>query len=284
MSISAIRRLRPSAACFAIGRRAVAALHAELVLYPKPGLVSPMDSGAHSDMDAATFLRSLFALRHYFVEIAAAGEAGAPFEVLRQLGIAAERRMLAATGGINTHRGAVFCLGLLAAAAGLRQRQGQAPSADGLAETVVSLWGDGIAASSGGLSQDSNGSRATRRYGARGAREEALEGFPTLVDVAVPALERTQARLGCPERARVQALFSVMAELEDTNLLHRGGPEGLRFVQAEARRFLDHGGVFTPHWRAFALGLHRACIARNLSPGGAADILAAACFVQSLKS
>ncbi|KIL96714.1 Triphosphoribosyl-dephospho-CoA synthetase [Paramagnetospirillum magnetotacticum MS-1] len=261
----------------------MAALHAELALYPKPGLVSPMDSGAHSDMDATTFLRSLFALRHYFVAIAAAGEAGMPFEALRQLGVAAERRMLAATGGINTHRGAIFCLGLLAAAAGWRQRRGLILTGDSLAETVVTLWGDGIAAS-GSQSPDSNGSRATRRYGARSARDEALEGFPTLMGVAVPELEIAQARLGCPERARLQALFAVMADLEDTNLLHRGGPEGLRFVQTEARRFLDHGGVFTPHWRTFALGLHRACIARNLSPGGAADTLAAACFVQSLRS
>lgn len=283
MSILTVPHLRPSAASFAIGRLAVAALHAELALYPKPGLVSPVDSGAHSDMDATTFLRSLFTLRRYFVEIAAAGEAGAPFEELRRLGIMAEQRMLAATGGINTHRGAIFCLGLLAAAAGWRYRHGLAANDDGLAETVVTLWGDGIAAA-GGLSPDSNGSRAIRRYGVRGARDEALEGFPTLMGVAVPALLKTQTRLGCLKRARVQALFTVMAELEDTNLLHRGGAEGLRFVQVEARRFLDHGGVYAPHWRDLALGLHRDCIARNLSPGGAADTLAAACFVQSLRS
>ena len=158
-----------------------------------------------------------------------------------------------------------------------------APQGRGLAETVVQLWGAGIAGA-GGQSPDSNGSRATRRYGARGARDEALDGFPTLMEAALPALASTQSRLGCTERSRVQALFAVMAELEDTNLLHRGGPEGLHLVQSEARRFLDQGGVFTPHWRSFALNLHQTCIIRNLSPGGSADTLAAACFVQSLGS
>ena len=93
-------------------------LYDELSLYPKPGLVSLVDNGSHCDMDAGTFMRSLFALRRYFFHIAAAGAANAPFSELKRLGIAAERRMLAATGGVNTHRGAIFCIGMLCAAAG----------------------------------------------------------------------------------------------------------------------------------------------------------------------
>lgn len=264
-----------------IGRAAIHALHAELALHPKPGLVSPVDSGAHDDMDVGTFLRSILALGPYFPAIAQAGAAGAPFEALQALGMAAEHRMLAATGGINTHRGAVFVLGLLAAAAGWRQKRGQSLHGAALAETVVERWGDGIAAA-GALSLDSNGARAVRRYGARGARDEALDGFPTLVEVALPALSETLARLDCPRRARVQCLFAVMAELEDTNLLHRGGPDGLAFVRGEAGNFLAEGGVFAPDWRERAQDLHRACIERHLSPGGGADVLAAACFVQGL--
>src|SRR6478736_3489767 len=100
-----------------IGRAAIRALHTELLLYPKPGLVSAIDNGAHDDMDAGTFLRSIFALRHYFKAIASAGAAGSPFPILQHLGIEAEQRMLRATGGVNTHRGGIFCMGLLAAAA-----------------------------------------------------------------------------------------------------------------------------------------------------------------------
>ncbi|GAB3457112.1 triphosphoribosyl-dephospho-CoA synthase MdcB [Insolitispirillum peregrinum] len=275
-------RRAPTAQGRTIARAAVRALHTEVALYPKPGLVSLIDSGAHHDMDATTFLRSLFSLRHYFAAIADLGAAGHPFASLQWLGMRAEQRMLTATGGINTHRGAIFCLGLLAAAAGWRLAHGQRPDRATLARTVVEVWGEAIA-EAGSLSRTSNGSRAVRRYGARGAREEVLEGFPTLITVALPALDEVQTGLGCARRARVQALFAVMAELEDTNLLHRGGPDGLAFVQREARLFLERGGVHAPDWMERAVALHRACIQRHLSPGGAADVLAAACFVKDLE-
>lgn len=103
----------PDACAQRIGRAAIAALYDELALAPKPGLVSFVDSGSHGDMDATTFMRSLFALRHYFPRIAMQGAAGAPFASLEALGVMAETRMLQATGGINTHRGAVFTLGLI---------------------------------------------------------------------------------------------------------------------------------------------------------------------------
>jgi triphosphoribosyl-dephospho-CoA synthase len=263
-----------------IGRAAIRALYAELALHPKPGLVSPLDSGSHDDMDMTTFMRSLFALRGYYRDIAAAGARGADFATLQALGIAAERRMLAATGGVNTHRGAVFGLGLLTAAAGWLRGTGKPLGGQALGRVVATLWGGDIMAASP-RAPDSNGAQAIRRYGVRGARQEAAEGFPTLFKVALPTLSRTFDILGCEERAMVQTLFALMAALEDTNLLHRGGPAGLTFVQAEAQRFLDRGGVFRPGWRAEALALHDACIARRLSPGGSADMLAAAWFVHS---
>ncbi|BAI74982.1 triphosphoribosyl-dephospho-CoA synthase (plasmid) [Azospirillum sp. B510] len=265
-----------------VGRTAVRALYAELALHPKPGLVSPLDSGSHDDMDMGTFLRSLFALRGYFRTIAAAGTEGAGFATLRDLGIAAERRMLAATGGINTHRGAVFGIGFLAAAAGWRMRRGLTLRDDALGATVADLWGAEILAAAP-RAPDSHGALAVRRHGARGARQEAAAGFPTLFTIALPALERALAEGADAERALVQTLFTLMAELEDTNLLHRGGPAGLAFVRGEARRFLDRGGVFRTRWRAQALTLHRACVARRLSPGGSADMLAAAHFVHALR-
>lgn len=265
-----------------VGRTAVRALYAELALHPKPGLVSPLDSGSHDDMDMGTFLRSLFALRGYFRSIAAAGAEGAGFATLRDLGIAAERRMLAATGGINTHRGAVFGIGFLAAAAGWRMRRGRTLRGAALGGTVADLWGADILGATP-QAPVSHGGLAVQRYGVRGARQEAAEGFPTLFTLALPALDCALADGADPERALVQTLFSLMAELEDTNLLHRGGPAGLAFVQGEARRFLDRGGVFRAGWRAEALALHRACVARRLSPGGSADMLAAAHFVHALR-
>ena len=131
---AALAAPRPGATVLApqaIGRAATLALHDELALSPKPGLVTLTDNGSHDDMDAHTFMRSLFALRSYFVRIAALGAAGAPFHALQQCGIDAEARMLAATGGVNTHRGAVFMLGLLCAAAGAVSRHGRPLDAAG---------------------------------------------------------------------------------------------------------------------------------------------------------
>jgi triphosphoribosyl-dephospho-CoA synthase len=88
--------------------------------------------------------------------------------------------------------------------------------------------------------------------------------------------------LGCARRASVQTLFAIMAVLDDTNLLHRGGMAGLTFVKEAARRFLDRGGVFRLDWEAEAVALHQACVAHHLSPGGAADVLATTWFVHAL--
>ena len=265
-----------------IGRAAVRALYTELALSPKPGLVSPLDSGAHDDMDMTTFMRSLFALRGYFCAIAAAGAAGADFTDLQALGMRAERRMLEATRGINTHRGAIFSLGLLAGAAGWLGAEGRSFAGDALGRCIARRWGAAIVRA-GEQAGPSHGVEAVRRYGARGAREEAAAGFPLLFDLALPTLVHSLAQ-GDVETALVQTLFAVMAELDDTNLLHRGGPEGLAFVRAQARAFLEAGGVEADGWRERAFALHRACIARRLSPGGAADMLAAAAFVHDLRT
>jgi triphosphoribosyl-dephospho-CoA synthase len=264
-----------------IGRLAIRALLAELMLHPKPGLVSPVDNGAHEDMNPTTFVRSLLALRGYFMTIAEAGAREASFDDLQTLGIEAERRMLAATGGINTHRGAIFCLGFLAAAAGWRQARGLTLDGENLGQTILHFWGDGVA-QAGRAAPESHGARAIRLHGARGAREELLAGLPTLLGVAVPALRETLRETRCAERAAIQCLFAIMAQLQDTNLLHRGGPEGLAFVQNASRRFLDAGGVQARDWRQRALDLHGDCVALHLSPGGAADCLAAAWFVHGL--
>lgn len=278
MSLISLDRVPVTAASHALGRQAVAALYAELVLYPKPGLVSLVDSGAHDDMDATTFHKSLFTLRHYFVRIAAAGAVGLPFEVFPALGIAAEKRMMQAMGGINTHRGAIFLLGWLTAAAGWRQARGLDLQSVGLVETLLSQWGAGIA-NAGKQSSDSHGSRAVRRYGITGARDELLNGLPTLQEAVLPVLYGR----GDSPSAKVQALFAAMERLDDTTLVHRGGPQGLAFVQAEAQAFLVAGGVDHPQWQERALALHRAFIERRLSPGGSADMVAAGCFVAGLQ-
>jgi triphosphoribosyl-dephospho-CoA synthase len=260
------------------GRAAINALYDELALYPKPGLVSFVDTGSHDDMDAGTFLRSLFALRHYFARIAQLGHDGAGFAALQAAGMEAEQRMLMATRGVNTHRGAIFCLGLLCAAAGALQRTGMTPCAAGLRDALALHWGGALSDRSRAL-PPSHGMAAVQRHRVRGANEEAAAGMPVLFEVALPALRRRLAEGHGWREARLEALFQVMAVLDDTNLVHRGGLAGLRDAQAAASEFIAAGGVARADALAHAEGLHRAFVARRLSPGGAADVLAAACFV-----
>ena len=262
-----------------LGQEAVLALYDELALAPKPGLVSFVDSGSHRDMDARTFMRSLFALRHAFPALAMLGAQAAPFAALEAEGIAAEAQMLAATGGVNTHRGAIFTLGLLCAAAGRSAALGEPATAANLRRALITCWGQELA-SRADRARDSHGARAARAHGLRSAGAEAAEGFPVLFDVVWPCLRDALAR-GLPAaRARLAALHAAMATLDDTNLVHRGGMAGLRHVQQAARAFLADGCADHPDAETRAQALHRDLVERHLSPGGSADLLAAACWLQ----
>ncbi|MGU7779641.1 triphosphoribosyl-dephospho-CoA synthase MdcB [Burkholderia sp. PU8-34] len=254
----------------------------EIDTYPKPGLVSHVDTGSHADMDASTFARSAAVLRPYFAELADAGARDAEMAALRKIGLRAEHAMLAATGGVNTHRGAIFGLGLLCAAAGRRGVQGAVAPDLTLGAFVARRWGADILG--GPRLPGSHGERASRRYGVGGARGEAAGGFATVYRVGLPALRRAARDVpGDAEAARVDACFALIAALDDTNLLHRGGQAGLDYAQAAARAFVARGGVRAPGWRSRAADVHRAFVAQRLSPGGAADLLAMSVFVDALE-
>jgi triphosphoribosyl-dephospho-CoA synthase len=290
-----------------MARSAVRALYCEVALEPKPGLVSFRDNGSHHDMQAATFVKSLFALRHYFVHITRAGALGHPFAFLQSLGIVAEERMLQATAGVNTHRGAVFALGLLCAAGGrvVSQSYGLRPAASTVADlgenvgigfglgvsasevqaTLLAHWGVALrlhADAAARRAPTSNGQRAARALGLRSAAEEAAQGFPTLFETTLPALQAALSRGHAQRAARVQALFATMAVLDDTNVAHRGGADGVEFVKTQALAFLRAGGVDHSDWLARARAFHAACVHRRLSPGGSADVLAAACWLEQI--
>ena len=268
-----------------IARLAVRSLYHELALYPKPGLVSFQDNGAHRDMNADTFVRSLFSLRGFFVAIAAAGMREAAFSELQQLGLAAESRMLRATLGINTHRGAIFTHGILAAAAGCAASRNIESSDENLRAIVTDNWGRDLRAIAFSCaSTPSHGQLMAARHGVAGARGEALQGFPTVFEIALPALRSALDRSVHIQLALLHTFFVLLAETTDTNVLYRGGAEGLQFIQTQAKGFLKRGSVFEVGWQQRAESLHRQCSAMNLSPGGCADLLAAALFVHQLQT
>jgi triphosphoribosyl-dephospho-CoA synthase len=263
-----------------LARLASLCLKLEVATYPKPGLVSHVDNGAHNDMDAELLYRSADTLTPFFRDLAVAGAEGAGLNRLRAIGVAAERAMLAATGGVNTHRGAIFGLGLLSAAGGYRNALSLRKS---LGDLVSQRWGEEIL--SGPVSLRSHGAVASRRYGVGGARAEAAHGFPSVYDVALPALHAARKLAPHDEEAvRIQTCMTLIANVADTNLLHRGGPDGLRFAQATASAFLAAGGIGSPGWRQRSIAVHRAFVARNLSPGGSADLLAMALFIDRLET
>jgi triphosphoribosyl-dephospho-CoA synthase len=225
-------------------------------------------------------VRSTLALRRYFEAAAQAGIGASTFETLRDLGIAAEARMLRATRGVNTHRGAIFNLGLLAAAAGARASD-PAAFASTLGECVKQTWGDAI--SKHRRRSGSHGSVVSRRHAVGGAKAEAAAGFPAAYGIGLPAY-RAALRAGhSANQARVQAFFALVSELDDTNLLHRGGQTGLGGARFLAAGFLREGGVSAPDWRERAIDIHGTFCKLGLSPGGSGDLLAACLFIHAIE-
>jgi triphosphoribosyl-dephospho-CoA synthase len=270
----------PSAARRASGLadRAVDVLIAEAMLTPKPALVDGRGSGAHRDLDLTRLLRSAHSLHGAFLQMAAFAAGREPNQALREglalIGRAGERDMLAATGGSNAHRGAIWIIGLLVAA---RAMSGAGATASELAAQAgrIAAFTDRYAPP-----QDhSHGARACRRYGVRGARGEACAGFPHVVNLGLPALWAARARGADETCARLDALMAIMTSLDDTCLLHRGGLAALDAAKGGAHAVLAAGGSSTSAgWHAL-LCLDAELLARRASPGGCADLLAACLFL-----
>lgn len=266
----------------AIGALAEAVLIDEATLSPKPGLVDARGSGAHRDLTLALMVASARSLRSGFAAMAEAGrEATHIHQPLREqlgaLGRAAEATMLRATGGVNTHRGAIWCLGLLAGAAGLLPEGADAHAVADAAGAIAQLPDRHRPAHTG-----NKGELARQAYQVGGARGQAEAGFPHVVQRGLPTLRASRARGDAEPTARVNALLAIMAGLDDTCVLARAGREGLATMQAGAAAVLAAGGIGTLPGRRLLHRLEAGMLARNASPGGAADLLAATLFLDRL--
>jgi triphosphoribosyl-dephospho-CoA synthase len=265
----------------AIAELAVSALLAEADLTPKPGLVDRRGSGAHTDMNLDMLHASAEALRPAFAQCAwAASElpVGAALRArLGRIGRAGERAMLAATDGVNTHRGAMWALGLLCAAAAAAAVDGEHHTLTEYAASVARIPDPDAG------SVLSHGALVRRRHGVPGAPGQAQAGFPDVIHHALPALWTARDQGADEPSARLDALLALTAHVADTCVLHRGGTAGLGLLQDAAQAVLDHGGCHTAAGRTRFTELDQLCSTMHLSPGGSGDLLAAALFLDAVQ-
>lgn len=269
-------------------RLACQALLYEVNTTPKPGLVDRLNSGSHRDMDIFTFARSTPALYPYFARCAeigfdtAAQPAPDTFAALRGPGRLAEGDMLEATGGVNTHRGAIFSLGILCAAAG---------------RVGIESWDkpdallDECAAMTKGLTQRdfadltpenarTSGQKLFLEHGITGVRGEAEAGFPLVRQCGLPKLNAGLAAGLSENEAGCAALIAIMARNVDTNVIHRSSLEGQRRTAERAAALLEREPFPS---EVSLIEFDKTLIAENISPGGSADLLAMCWLLHFMK-
>lgn len=261
----------------------VAALIEEVTLTPKPGLVDFRGQGAHRDLSWPLMCHSARSLHPSFVAMASAGSAGLGSQALRErigaLGRDGEAAMMQATGGINTHRGAIWALGLLVTAAAMDHRDRCAERIASRAGALARLPDRHAPARTG-----HKGERACRAHRVGGAKAQARDGFPHVTSAALPALRWSRSRGDGEDAARLNALLAVMADLDDTCVLARGGPAALGVVQHGAARVLAEGGAGNAEGRKALRALELRMLELDVSPGGAADLLAATLFLDRVEA
>jgi triphosphoribosyl-dephospho-CoA synthase len=248
-------------------RIAVQSLYDELALFPKPGLVSFVDSGAHEDMDGTLFYRSLFSLRHYFYQIGMHAALGYPARELVSFGLKAERTMHTVTVGINTHRGAIFSLGILCASICKLSSQTRCFSTEELHHYVIEYWADYLLNEH--QIRPSHGQTVKEKYGFADATQLAINGYKVVFDVF--------DELDCVSRddktvLGLQAYHRLFNQLDDLNVLYRTGPEGLSFAREQLEAAFSKGDEKI-QMITQALRLHHLFSSKNISPGGVADML-----------
>ena len=281
------------------------AMMSEAAVTPKPGLVDRNNSGAHRDMDFFTFIDSASVLFPWFSSCALAGFDSGPegsgientgsasinpvslFESLRPPGRVAEVLMKKATGGVNTHRGYVFSLGILSAAYGRLYRDTEKPDLTGVLEfskAMTCTLGEDFSHNAG---KPSHGEAVYALSGIQGIRGEVSRGFPTVTEYALPLLSRMLKEGYSLNDAGIAVLLVLLAHAEDTNIIHRGGAGALNSIRKDLRAFFEtEPAAFKSHdmkaIREKAAAIDKEFISRNISPGGCADLLGTAFFLHRL--
>ncbi len=276
-----------------LGNAAIKSVIAEIKTAPKPGLVDPLGSGCHTDMDWQTFVRSADAIAPYWKRQALLGLnntlTASALSELRTTGIEMEREMLAATNGINTHKGLIYLLSLLIYGAGLciNKRMPLTP------ENIVS---SASAAVKGTVERElfplkkncikklTHGEKLFLTHGITGIRGEAESGFPSILYFGLPEFKRVIALGASHNNASIASLLAIMESNEDSNVIHRGGYD---FWQDKYRSIVRNArSDFDPLSSNYSVleKLEKIFLPLRISPGGAADLLSCTIFIHYLSA
>ena len=247
------------------------AMKMEVELTPKPGLVDSANSGAHHDMDINTFYASIQAIKPYISQFLEAKPLS--FDTLRSIGVVCEKAMFVATNGVNTHKGMIFCLALICGALSSLKAKQESFTCKNIQKEICE-WCEGLVEKDLLLSHPTSaGARFFYETGSLGIRGMAQSGFALVVQGSLPFYEAHEKLLG-EEKSLKMTLLWLMVRLDDSTIWSRGGIEGLRYVQTKADEILLHVKNEPETLDACLCAFDEDLIARHLSPGGSADLLA----------
>ena len=268
------------------------ALKEEVETTPKPGLVDSDNNGSHQDMTLSTFLASADALKWFWSRCFVLGHASSTltpeesFRLLRVEGRRAEDAMYAATGGVNTHKGAIFTFGCISGALGrLWDGSGLCRDLDHIVNECRRMSQAPLEAELDSIRERNKpvtaGERLFLSLGLTGIRGELASGLTGVFLVALPAFEEALAAGYSRNDAGAIALLHLIARGGDTNMIMRGGPVLAAAASEEAASLLRRRSFPTMEE---IRSMDRQFISKNLSPGGCADLLAVTYFIQDLKN
>ncbi|SDY61819.1 triphosphoribosyl-dephospho-CoA synthase [Proteiniborus ethanoligenes] len=281
--------------CEYISEIAIKSMLLEVAATPKPGLVDRNNSGAHKDMDFYTFMESSASQVYTFYNCALEGlkfegkENKELLNIIRPIGIEGENKMFNATRGINTHKGLIFSLGIIAAAAGLQHKETkkQKMDIDDICHKVKDIAEGIVSRELGKLDNKDSltyGEILYKNHGIKGIRGEAESGFSTVRYHSLPIFRELMKGEGNLNDNLVQVIFHLMTITEDVNILGRHGVDALEYVKSKAKEVLALGGIFTEKGKKKILEVDKDFIYRNISPGGSADLLAVTLMLYLLEN
>jgi len=274
-----------------IAELAIRSMLYEISAYPSPGLVSPVSTGAHKDMNFYTFLNSCPVL---LIPIAVCAQIGAQaanpaliMPDIRKIGIAAEKRMYKATGGVNTQKGHLFLGGIIAAAAGyLLIRQGYL-KADDIFSVVAEICSKIVEQDFAQLQKKEVLTRGEQFYiqiGVTGIRGEVEQGLPSIRTFGLPGFyQAREAQLNLND-CIIHTLVALMQQTEDTNIIGRFSLQVLHEIKLRSRAIMKKGGMLTAVGRKAIVEMDRELSRDGISPGGSADLTAATVFIYLLEN